>query len=138
MRLIEHFRELWRYRTLIGSLVRRDVAMRYRGSVLGYLWTMLNPLMLLAVYNLVFSQIMRAVSLPHYALFLFVGLLPWLWLSGSLNNGALSIANGGSLITSCSRCRWRWGGRPWSGSRRPPRSSPCRWRCRRPCCSCTD
>jgi ABC-type polysaccharide/polyol phosphate export permease len=99
MRLIEHFRELWRYRTLIGSLVRRDVAMRYRGSVLGYLWTMLNPLMLLAVYNLVFSQIMRAVSLPHYALFLFVGLLPWLWLSGSLNNGALSIANGGSLIT---------------------------------------
>ncbi len=99
MLVIEHVRELWRYRTLIGSLVRRDVAMRYRGSVLGYLWTMLNPLLLLAVYNVVFSQIMRAVSLPHYAVFLFVGLLPWLWLSGSLNNGALSIANGGSLIT---------------------------------------
>ena len=99
MPVIEHFRELWRYRTLIGSLVRRDVAMRYRGSVLGYLWTLLNPLMLLAVYQLVFSQIMRAVSVPHYAVFLFVGLLPWLWLSSSLTNGALSIANGGSLIT---------------------------------------
>ena len=99
MPVIEHFRELWRHRTLIGSLVRRDVAVRYRGSVLGYLWTLLNPLMLLAVYHLAFSQIMRAVSVPHYSVFLFVGILPWLWLSSALTNGALSIANGGSLIT---------------------------------------
>ena len=44
MSLIEHFRELWRYRVLIENLVRRDVSLRYRGSVLGYLWTLLNPL----------------------------------------------------------------------------------------------
>lgn len=99
MSLIEHFRELWRYRVLIENLVRRDVSLRYRGSVLGYLWTLLNPLLLLSVYRLVFSQFMRAVTIDHYAVFLFVGILPWLWLSSSLNNGVLSIANGSSLIT---------------------------------------
>jgi len=97
--LIEHFRELWRHRVLISSLVRREVTLRYRGSVLGYLWTLLNPLLLLSVYYLVFSQFMRVVTVEHYAVFLFVGILPWLWLASSLNNGVLSIAIGGGLIT---------------------------------------
>jgi lipopolysaccharide transport system permease protein len=95
----DHFRELWRYRVLIESLVWREVKARYRGSVLGYVWTLLNPLLLLAVYRLVFTKYTQAVLIPNYAVFLFVGILPWLWLSSSVSNGAGSIYHGGALIT---------------------------------------
>lgn len=94
-----HFRELYRCRVLIESLVRREIKARYRGSLLGYLWTLLNPLLLLLVYRLIFTQFTRAVELRNYAVFLFVGILPWLWLSSSLSAGAMSIAQGGPLIT---------------------------------------
>lgn len=96
---VEHFRELYRHRVLLGALVRRDLKARYRGSVLGYLWTLANPLMLLGVYYLVFTRYTRAVDLPDYPLFLFVGLLPWLWLAGSVAVGANSIVGGSALIT---------------------------------------
>lgn len=94
-----HLGELYRYRVLIDSLVRREVRARYRGSVLGYLWTLLNPLLLLAVYVLVFSRFTRAVTIENYALFLFSGILPWQWLASSITNGTTSIAHGGGLIT---------------------------------------
>jgi len=96
---LEHFRELYRYRALIDSLVRREVQARYRRSVLGYLWTFLNPLLLLSVYLLVFTRFTRAVTVENYALFLFVGILPWLWLSGSVVSGTTSIAMSGGLVT---------------------------------------
>jgi len=94
-----HLGELYRYRVLIDSLARREVRARYRGSVLGYLWTLLNPLLLLTVYVLVFSRFTRAVTIQNYALFLFAGILPWQWLAGSITNGTTSIAHGGGLIT---------------------------------------
>lgn len=97
--LVEHFRDLYRYRALIDSLVRREVQARYRRSMLGYLWTLLNPLLLLLVYLMVFTRFTRAVDLPGYALFLFVGILPWLWLNSAITNGATSIVLGGGLIT---------------------------------------
>ncbi len=97
--VLEHFRELYRHRVLIESLVWRDVKARYRGSVLGYFWTLLNPLLLLLVYQLVFTKYTRAVELHNYAVFLFVGLLPWLWLSSSISTGTNSIIAGGNLIT---------------------------------------
>lgn len=100
MRLfVGHFRELYRHRTLLGALVLRDLKVRYRGSVLGYLWTLANPLLLLAVYDLVFTRYTQAVDLADYPLFLFVGLLPWLWLAGSISVGANAIVGGSSLIT---------------------------------------
>lgn len=68
---IRHFRELWKYRVLIQSLVWRDVKARYRGSVFGYLWTLLSPLMLLVVYRLVFKVFTRGVDIPNYAVFMF-------------------------------------------------------------------
>jgi ABC-type polysaccharide/polyol phosphate export permease len=97
--LVEHFRELWRYRALIDSLVRREVQARYRRSVLGFLWTFLNPLLQLLVYWLVFTRFTRAVDLPNYALFLFVGILAWTFVSGSIISGATSIAMSGGLVT---------------------------------------
>ena len=69
-------KEIWDYRTMISSLVKRDLRGRYKGSVLGFLWTFLNPLLQLIVYTFVFSVIMRA-GIEDYYLFLFVALVPW-------------------------------------------------------------
>ena len=67
-------KELLAYRTMIGSLIQRDLRGRYKGSVLGFAWTFLNPLLQLAVYTVVFSAIMRS-GIEDYYLFLFVALM---------------------------------------------------------------
>ena len=82
--------EIYQYRTMIGSLIKRDLRGRYKGSVLGFAWTFINPLLQLAVYTLVFSQIMRA-GISDYYLFLFVALIPWLFFSTSVSAGASCI-----------------------------------------------
>lgn len=93
-----HLRELWRYRVLLEVLVRRDLKARYRGSVLGYSWTLLNPLMLLGVYSLVFSVYMR-VNLPDYPLYMLSALLPWMWLAQALSTGSSSLVEGSMLVS---------------------------------------
>ena len=91
--------ELWRSRTLVGALVRRHIATRYRGSVLGFVWSFLNPLCLMAVYTLVFSHYMRVAGGPHYHIMVFAGLLPWIWSTSALHEGTSSIVSSGHLIT---------------------------------------
>lgn len=81
------FRELYDYREMMFSLVRRELRGRYKGSVLGFFWTFISPLLQLGVYTLVFSVIMRA-GIEQYYLFLFVALVPWLFFSASLTSGA--------------------------------------------------
>lgn len=83
-------KELYAYREMIFSLVRRDLKGRYKGSVLGFLWTFINPLLQLGVYTLVFSIIMRN-GISDYYLFLFVALVPWIFFSTSLTGGASCI-----------------------------------------------
>lgn len=90
--------ELYTHRALILSLVWRQLATRYRRSVLGVLWTFLNPVLLMSVYSLVFAVYLR-VEAPHYPAFVFAGLLPWLWFSSSLAEGVNSIVGGGGLVT---------------------------------------
>lgn len=98
--LIRQVRELYQSRLLIQVLTVRDLRARYRSSVLGYLWTLLNPLMLMAVYALVFSVFMRIEhDLGNYALFMCTGLLPWLWIAGALGDGATSILRNAKLVT---------------------------------------
>lgn len=82
--------EIYQYRTMIASLIQRDLRGRYKGSVLGFAWTFLNPLLQLVVYTVVFSTIMRA-GIEDYYLFLFVALIPWLFFSTSLTGGASCI-----------------------------------------------
>lgn len=89
---------LWSHRALVGVLVRRELKARYRGSVLGFGWTLLNPLALLAVYSLVFALYLR-IGVEDYALYLLSGLLPWLWLSQTLTSGSSSIVDGSALVT---------------------------------------
>ena len=96
--MLSHFKQLIKYRTLIGALVVRHLSIRYRGSLLGFLWSLLNPLILMLVYTLVFSYYMR-FDQKNYSVFLFTGLLPWLWLSSALSEGTTSIVSSGHLIT---------------------------------------
>jgi len=91
--------ELWRSRALIDALVRRHIATRYRGSLLGFLWSFLNPLCLMAVYTLVFSHYMRVNGGPNYHLIVFAGLLPWIWSTSALTEGTSSLVSSGHLIT---------------------------------------
>lgn len=85
--MLERIKEIYAYREMVFSLVRRDLKGRYKGSVLGFLWTFLNPLLQLAVYTMVFSTIMRS-GIEDYYLFLFVALIPWIFFSTSLTGGA--------------------------------------------------
>jgi len=95
--MIAHLCDLYRFRALIWILVLRDLRARYRGSLLGFLWSFLNPLLLMMVYVLVFSVYLR-VPMERYAVFLFTGLLPWLWFSSSLGHAAGVIVGSGALV----------------------------------------
>jgi len=89
---------LVKHRELIGILVVKQLKLRYRGSILGFCWTLLNPLLLMAVYTLVFSIYFR-VDVDKYPAFLFSGLLPWIWFSSSLQQGVTCILDGAGLVT---------------------------------------
>ena len=90
-------RSMIAHRELIGILVAKNLKLRYRGSLLGFCWTLLNPLLLMLVYVLVFSVYFR-VPMQGYAVFLFSGLLPWLWFSSSLGHAAGVIVGSGALV----------------------------------------
>lgn len=84
---------LLKHRWLVYELVLRDLRLRYRGSLLGFAWTLLNPVLFMAIYTLVFSVYLR-VHIEHYALYLLAGLVPWGWLSGAVTAGTSSILDG--------------------------------------------
>lgn len=92
------FKELYAYREMLRSLVHRDLRGRYKGSVLGFLWTFLNPLLQLAVYTILFSHIIR-MGIHDYYLFLFVALIPWMFFSSSIMGGSTSILSNQSMVT---------------------------------------
>src|SRR5258705_4502124 len=91
---------LFRYRGLIQCLVARQLKARYRGSVLGFLWSFINPLLLLSIYTFVFTVILpnRNPIAQPYAVFMFCGILPWNWFSSSLMEASGSLVAGGNLI----------------------------------------
>ena len=98
--MLNNLAGLWRHRALGFVLVSRELKARYRGSVLGFFWSLLNPLLMLAVYTIVFAFIFpgRSPSTSPYALFLFTGLLPWNWLAGGLTDAASSLTTHGALL----------------------------------------
>ena len=93
-------RLLWRQRALVWVLVRRDLNARYRASALGFFWSLLNPLLLLAVYAVVFTYIFqpRFPGGDPYPLFLFSGLLPWLFFSGSTLDASVTMVDNAPLL----------------------------------------
>jgi len=98
--MFANLRKLLTYRQLIQSLVARELKARYRGSVLGFFWSFINPLLLLLIYTFVFSVVLpaRVANLEPYPLFLFCGILPWTWFSSSLVEASNVLIAGGNLI----------------------------------------
>ena len=94
---MKRLKEIYEYRQMIYSLVRKELRGRYKGSVLGFFWTFLNPLLQLMVYTIVFSTIMRS-GIENYYLFLFVALVPWIFFSSCLTGGSTSIMNSGDMV----------------------------------------
>lgn len=90
-------KEIYQYRQMIFSLVKKDLRGRYKGSVLGFLWTFINPLMQLVVYTFVFTYIMKA-GIEKYYLYLFVALIPWIFFSSAITGGSSSIVAQKDLI----------------------------------------
>lgn len=97
--MIENLKQLYSYRALVWALVVRQLSSRYRGSVLGLLWTLLNPLCLMLVYTLVFCFYIRGGAVEHYSIFVFCGLLPWIWFTSALGEGTSAIVSSAHLIT---------------------------------------
>jgi ABC-type polysaccharide/polyol phosphate export permease len=99
--LLANLQQLLRYRALIRSLVARELAARYRGSLLGFFWSFVNPLLSLLIYTFVFTVVMPGVrppTLEPYSLFMFCGILPWTWFSSSLLESSNVLIAGGNLI----------------------------------------
>src|SRR5947208_6504156 len=98
--MFRNLSRLIRYRGLIASLVARELKARYRGSVLGFAWSLINPLLLLIIYSFVFTTIMpnETEGVKPYAVFMFCGILPWNWFATSLSDAAGSLIAGGNLI----------------------------------------
>ncbi len=89
---------LYRHRQLIAALTARDLKARYRGSILGYFWSLANPLLLLGVYTFVFTFIFNRFDIQAYPLFLFTGILPWTFFSAAVLESTTSISSNAGLI----------------------------------------
>ncbi len=86
---------------LMRSLVEKDLKVRYKRSLLGFLWFLLKPLFSMAVYTVVFTKIIRfGGSIEHFSLFLLSGLLPWNFFSASLSSSARTLLDNQKLIRS--------------------------------------
>lgn len=97
MSLVQRVRELYQYRELIRNLVVRDLKVRYRNSVLGFLWSLVNPLLMMLVFTVVF-QVMLPQNIRAFPIFVLCALLPWNWFSASLNEAIPSVVNNAHLI----------------------------------------
>jgi ABC-type polysaccharide/polyol phosphate export permease len=90
--------ELWRYRELLYNLTVRDLKVRYKNSVLGIAWSLLNPILMMLVFTVVYTVMLGQSDRRDYAAFVLCGLLPWNFFSGSIMGGVGSVVNHGYLI----------------------------------------
>lgn len=95
--MIKKIRELYDYREMIFSLVRKELRGRYKSSILGFLWTFINPLCQIIIYTIVFSNIFR-MNVDKYYIFLTVVMIPWVFFSSSITGGSISVVNQQDLV----------------------------------------
>jgi ABC-type polysaccharide/polyol phosphate export permease len=110
MELASRTRALWGRRSVLGTLVMRDLRVRYAQSWLGYVWTVLDPLLMALIYYLVFVYIFKRGDLGHqpYFLFLIVGLLSWQWFSAALTDCSRALIAEARLVRSTKLPREIW------------------------------
>jgi lipopolysaccharide transport system permease protein len=92
------YADLFRYNDLFLNLFRRELRVKYRGSMLGLAWTLINPLVLMAVYTVIFSVLWKAVSVKHYPLFVLTGLVVWMFFQSTLQMSCTSLLGQASLV----------------------------------------
>ncbi len=92
------YAELLHHRELFANLFRRDFRAKYKGTFLGVLWSLVNPLVLMGIYTLVFSVLFPVSKIDHYPLYLLSGLAIWVFLSASLPTSARSLLDNANLI----------------------------------------
>ncbi len=95
---IGRLRELWGVREILGNLVRKEVKVKYTSSVLGALWSLLNPILYLAVFSLVFALVLPN-RIPHFAVYLLSGLIAWNLFAATLGLAARSVVDNANLVT---------------------------------------
>ncbi|MEA2642896.1 MAG: lipopolysaccharide transport system permease protein [Chloroflexota bacterium] len=95
--LVATLQESARYRGLLRNLLARDLSVRYKNSVLGFVWTLLNPLLLTLVFTLVF-QVLIPSDVPHFPVFILVGLLAWNFCVGSVMACIHSVVGNANLV----------------------------------------
>lgn len=104
-------KELYQYRQLLKSNVRKEIRGKYKGSFLGVLWSFVNPLLMTLVYAIVFPFLLKS-SQPHYTTFIVIAVLPWNWFTTTISQGTSTIlANGGIIKKFTSREKsypFRW------------------------------
>ncbi len=91
------FKNLYNYRELLKTSVKKEVRSKYKNSFLGVLWSFLNPLLQILVYAIIFSLILNNKQ-EHYAIFLCCGLIPWTFFSTSINKAAFTFVENGNII----------------------------------------
>jgi lipopolysaccharide transport system permease protein len=90
--------ELVRYRSLVANLVAKDLKVRYKSSVLGFFWSLLNPLLMMLVFTFVFTQLLGE-TIPHFPVFVLIGLLAWNWTATSVSGGTTALMDNAPLIS---------------------------------------
>ena len=96
--VVTHLREVLSYRDLIGSLIRKELKVRYKQSSLGLLWSMAQPMFLLLIYSLVFSVLNPSGGLPRLGIWIMSGLLVWTFVASSVSTSTTSITTNGPLV----------------------------------------
>lgn len=100
--LAERWREILAARELIKNLAARDLKVKYKGSALGFLWSLLHPAAFVAVYSFAFVVVLRVQGIKDFPLYFVVGYLPWICVLQSLMLGATSLVDHGGLIKKVS------------------------------------
>lgn len=94
---MKFFKGLYEYRELLKTSISKDVRGKYKNSILGIIWSFLNPLLQIAVYAVVFPLIMRS-DLPNYTVFLCCGLIPWNFFSSAISRTSFTMVENGNII----------------------------------------
>ena len=94
---MKFFKELYNYRELLKTNVKKEIRGKYKNSFLGVLWSFLNPLLQIAVYAIVFPLILKNTQ-PNYVVFLCAGLIPWTFFSTAINRAAFTLIENGNLL----------------------------------------
>lgn len=94
---MEQIKEIYEYRNMINSLVRRELRGRYEKSALGFLWSFLSPLFQILIYNIVFTRIFHN-DMPNFYIYLMTGLLPWTFFADAVSQGTGAIISNAEMV----------------------------------------